>query len=108
MRKRQFFTALAAMGWRGWKAVAVRAVEKGCPNAQEADRLLRTASEEMAGAHYKEVIDQLSGFAVASCDPRISLLLAGAYEGNSNIDDATRALEAPPARIAPYSRIAET
>ena len=93
MRKRQFFTALAAMAWLGWQAVAARAVEKGCPNAQEADQLLRTASEEMAGAHYQEVIYQLSGFAVAPCDPRISLLLAGAYEGNSNIADATRALE---------------
>jgi len=95
MKRLVFFTALVVTALPIGRAVAASAAEepKGCPEAQHEEMLLKTASEAMAGARYQEGIDQLGMFAATTCDARMSLLLAGAYEGSVDPGHVVTTLE---------------
>ena len=73
------------------QAHAARA--KTCPDPDAITEALRTGSSAMVNEQYASAIGTLRPLAEASCDPRIALLLAAAYEGTGDVPQAVQTLQ---------------
>ncbi len=67
-------------------------VDKGCPSPQEGGMMLGQSSSFMEQAQYQKAIDLLQPLSGRACDPRASLLLAGAFEGLGDLQNALATL----------------
>lgn len=63
-----------------------------CPSQQETEAALGKASSLLEQAQYGVAIQTLETFTRGRCDPRISLLLAAAYEENGDVAKAEETL----------------
>jgi tetratricopeptide (TPR) repeat protein len=66
---------------------------KTCPSQQQTDVVLSKASASMEQARYQEAADSLQPLSALLCDPRVSLLLAGAYEEGGDLPKAEQTLQ---------------
>jgi tetratricopeptide (TPR) repeat protein len=67
--------------------------EKRCPAQQETDIVLSKASALMEQARYQEAADSLEPLSGLHCDPRVSLLLAAAFEEGGDLPKAEQTLQ---------------
>lgn len=63
-----------------------------CPSAPDISNTLLQASEQMQAAHYQEAAEMLETLSGKHCDPRVSLLLAGALEAQGEVSRAEQTL----------------
>jgi tetratricopeptide (TPR) repeat protein len=66
---------------------------KACPPQQNLNTALAQASTLMAQAHYQDASEMLKPLAGMDCDPRVSLLLAAAFEAGGDVPKATEVLQ---------------
>ncbi len=64
-----------------------------CPAAHDIDALLATASSLLEQGRFSEAVTALQAKSPPGCDPRVSLLLAAAFEGSGDTPAAVRVLE---------------
>src|ERR1700677_2375500 len=57
---------------------------RGCPARDRLDLVLAQASESLGSQRFQEAATLLQPLATKMCDPRISLLLAAAFEGQND------------------------
>lgn len=69
------------------------APERKCPAQQEVEGALADGSGLMQQARYGEAVAALEPLSKTGCDPRVSLLLAAAYEGSSDLPKAEAVLQ---------------
>jgi len=67
--------------------------EKRCPSQQETEIVLSKASALMGQAKYHEAADSLQPLSGLRCDPRVSLLLAAAFEEGGDRPKAEQTLQ---------------
>ena len=66
---------------------------KGCPAPDRVEAVLAQASESLGSQRFQEAATLLQPLATRKCDPRISLLLAAAFEGQNDPSQATAELQ---------------
>lgn len=66
---------------------------KGCPSQADLQAVLAQASDWLGRLRFQEAIDILQALPAGKCDPRISLLLAAAFEGQGDASRATAELQ---------------
>jgi tetratricopeptide (TPR) repeat protein len=66
---------------------------KGCPAPNGLEAVLAQASESLGSQRFEETTALLRPLATEKCDPRISLLLAAAFEGQGDPSKATAELQ---------------
>lgn len=66
---------------------------KGCPAPDRVEAVLAQASESLGSQRFQETATFLQPLATRKCDPRISLLLAAAFEGQGDMPKATAELQ---------------
>ena len=66
---------------------------KACPSQESLNAALAQASTLMVQAHYQDAVGVLKPVAGILCDPRISLLLAAAFEAGGDASQATEVLQ---------------
>jgi tetratricopeptide (TPR) repeat protein len=66
---------------------------KGCPAPDRVEAVLAQASESLGSQRFQEAVTLLQPLATRKCDPRISLLLAAAFEGQNDPSQATAELQ---------------
>ncbi len=64
-----------------------------CPPAEVIEGVLRTGSKALANGRTAEAMQALQPFADLPCEPRVPLLLAGAYEGSGDLPRALETLQ---------------
>src|SRR5271168_3516903 len=74
-------------------SVAHSGTGKRCPSQAQTDMTLAHASTLMQQGSFKEAVDILKPPSTQLCDPRASLLLAGAYEVGGDLPNAEQTLE---------------
>jgi tetratricopeptide (TPR) repeat protein len=74
-------------------AHASPAPHRGCPSSQELDAALGNASTLMEQSQYQNAAVTLQSLSALSCDARVSLLLAAAFDGSGNVPKATETLQ---------------
>jgi predicted Zn-dependent protease len=67
--------------------------DKGCPVPDRLEAVLAQASESLGSQRFQEAATLLQALATKKCDPRISLLLAAAFEGQNDPSQATAELK---------------
>jgi tetratricopeptide (TPR) repeat protein len=67
--------------------------QRRCPSQRELQAALGRASTSMEQAKYQEATETLQPFSSSGCDPRVSLLLAAAFEGSGDLNSAEQTLQ---------------
>jgi tetratricopeptide (TPR) repeat protein len=68
-------------------------MQRRCPSQKNLDAALAKASSSMEQAKYQEAVETLQASSGSPCDPRLSLLLAAAFEGNGEATKAEQTLQ---------------
>src|ERR1019366_6001629 len=64
-----------------------------CPARNDLDAALGKASASMGQTHYQDAAETLQPLSGMDCDPRVSLLLAAAFEAQGDVAKATEVLQ---------------
>jgi protein O-GlcNAc transferase len=67
--------------------------DRRCPSPHETEALLGKASTLLEQMHYQDVTELLQPLSEQGCDARVSLLLAGAFEGGGDLPRAEETLQ---------------